>query len=155
VDPSGHFANLTKELVCEYIANTLIHSIDTIIVTAEMGAIIGAIDAKLSGNDIETGIINGLVNGATIGTVFFALGIAGNFFRAAKGIEMAFSATLLGLGYESGFEALKENKYDAASFRFFVSSAVLLGWGCQYGNDLQSSLTNLFGKGVDGKTTSI
>ena len=61
MDPSGHFANLTKELVCEYIANTLIHSIDTIIVTAEMGAIIGAIDAKLSGNDIETGIINGLV----------------------------------------------------------------------------------------------
>ena len=59
------------------------------------------------------------------------------------------------MGYESGFEALKDNKYDAASFRFFVSSVALLGWGCQYGNDIQSSLTNLFGKGVDGKTTSI
>ena len=26
VDPSDHFANLTKELVCEYITNTLIYS---------------------------------------------------------------------------------------------------------------------------------
>ena len=26
VDPSGHFVNLTKELVCEYITNTLIYS---------------------------------------------------------------------------------------------------------------------------------
>ena len=78
------------------------------------------------------------------------LGPLSESIGAFKAFEMALSAAFIFAGYVSGMQALNEGQYDAASFRFGLAGLAMLGWGCQYGNDIQGAFIKFENS---GKTT--
>lgn len=137
IDPSGNTALLSAELMAEYIMDSLVRNQQTIYLSTFIGGLISVVDASLTNSDIESALISGMEQGFAWGVLFAMLGPLSESIGAFKAFEMTLSAAFIFAGYVSGMQALKEGQYDAASFRFGLAGLAMLGWGCQYGNDIQ------------------